>query len=766
MPEPADLEVLSSQPEGILHVYCKEASSLLHHLRSEKPGMPSALCGKPLLLEIRLAAAPQLRYRMWACWLPPDTTLQPNLLPLHDFRMGLTPRRRSLPMLMLARAEGRFEIPPMWDPRLSHLLNERGPTHSADGRLLLLASPEGPEPWCASTQLARAISLYFASLSDGGQTVLPEGCFLVRSGQCSLLLEASPRVRVFAAQIIPQASAKARGLSPKPSLLPPGLTLECRVSGQLLWGAWRGDAAKDGSVVSRFVTQTCRADKATTLEFRANSLLSSAEWQTLADAIFAREVTPPAAVSNSEAADTEAIAGHVSRQLLKAVESDGRLARARKIPYFLLYQENSPVLITMGEASKLPEKYRFPGGDGGSRATAEFVSFPELISRQRDLQLSLPHNLRLDGSQPRTSLAEGPKPSATLPTRNRTTSQAVSKKPSLADLLLRSQKVVLAQSEREPTRLYAHFEWTQSPKLMLALLPEIAAWARRSWPPPAAVQASLREASSLRCKLEAELVMISHEADHKRLPRRLRGSSMARSVVAASQTALRALLAASVCNAAQVCVDTVWSRALLVYRYGRILPPPDNASQIADPRGDDVLSATVHSAMQGLKRISRPWQQMLLQPSVRAQILSSREFAQIQVSRALANPFHLRKILMEEQALCETLAEFAAYSATNTPDAGQAGISEHDAERTASALNRAAHRIYPGGAAAELLPLLVLNACGAAITGKGRGGLRIRCELTAVRGLGSTEETLHLLPSQSTRPYVPFHQAEGRTRAA
>jgi hypothetical protein len=361
--------------------------------------IPADLLGVPLLLEIRTQRAPQLRYLLWAAWLSPELTLQPDLQPLSDFHSALSPISQALPPLLLARAESRFDTPPLWDPRFSHLMDERNPHQATEGRLLLLAARSGnaasahPGPETAALHFIRGLQCFLAALHGCRRTALPEGCFVARSGFRTLHISGRPLLRV-----VPSLASTGDAHRPahppgKPVTIQRPFHLKAEVSGLLLWGAWRGDASIPAES-ARYLAQSIRADKATRVRYTVEQAdpLTPLAWTTaLADSIGLRPQPTWA----------EAVVERTAAALGNAVKRDGVLAHSLKKPYQLLLEETiagAPLLhdaCTLPEARPLPDDDSHPGpsqpgtSQPGSREPAPGTagSLHDFLARKRDLPL-------------------------------------------------------------------------------------------------------------------------------------------------------------------------------------------------------------------------------------------------------------------------------------------------------------------------------------------------------------------------------------------
>ncbi|MCW5962662.1 MAG: hypothetical protein KIT83_01380 [Bryobacterales bacterium] len=745
-----EIEFLANRPNGVARVLCRRGLPLAEHTHGSGQVIPDLLCGIPLLLDVRLQAAPESPYLLWACWSSPDMILQPGFVPLNEWRMSLSPRRRTLPVLMLARAQGRYDLPPVWDPEFAALLDERNPTGTMDGRLLLLACPDGPPSWCPAEELARALSLYVASLSPGVKQPLPAGCFLVRSGYGALSLETVPQVRVFAAQVFAKTTGIPRTLSRKPFPLPPGLALECQLRGNLLWGAWRGDAPHHSDLTC-FVSTTSRADRATSLRFRVNCSMSASHQNAFTDALLTTAIlerrarVSPTAGEASEA--SKALITLITRRLLQSVETDGRLARVIKTPYFVVRQEARSATLSIHEAAVLPQPWELPdGGQGPSepadqrQQTDDFVSLFRLLSQDRDLQVLLPDNPWLArnpharGGRKAVRRAGGNAPPDSDAARSlRRGAMAAD----LCTILSRIRSVTREEPTEDLSPLTVSLQWTRPRPLLMALLPEVLELTKSACRSLSHLTEALDSADCVQCDLTAEL----HGEAFAGWIRP--GSSVAsretgvRSVALAVQSTLRSLLAISVCTTLDAGADSVWTRALLVHRYARALPLSDKSACVEDPRSDSVVVRTAHSALPAIQKAAKLWQQLLRRAGMAGTSQTAANVAQYLVAKTIANPFQLRKILLEEQEMCERVVHFFDSLQVNHPYRGKPGKASPQDQRTASLLLRAAKRIYPGGAARELVPLLLLAAAGAIAGKRGVPSLNYRLELRAA-SMGST----------------------------
>lgn len=740
-----ELEFLTNKLNGVSRVLCEGESPLLAHIVGPGQAIRESLCGVPLLLDVRLDAAPQSQYLLWACWLSPDTDLQPHFAPLNQWRMSLSPPRRALPVLMLARAQGRFDIPPVWDPKFAALLDERNPIATMDGRLLLLASPAGPQPWYPGEALTQALSHYVASLLPGTKQLLPSGCFLVRSGPGTLSINTNPRIRVFAARV----SAKTNGTPRSPSRnavpLPPGLTLECQLKGNLLWGAWRGDGVHNLDAV-RFVSTTSQAHRATSVKFRIQCSMSAADQHAFTDALpgasipLAQATIPTAAGQPGDASNT--LISLISRKLLQSVETDGRLARIIKMPYLVVHQEVLPAALSIEEAAAFPYLGKLPdGGQGPAESIvqrqeiAEFVSFLGLISQNRDIQMVLPSNLSMARNPPAVAGTKSAK-SATGPSpSDPQTARRLQRAALLADLsaiLACIRSVASGRPPEDTGPLAVSLQWTRSRPLLMAMLPEILERTNAVLPPPAPLRQSLDSADRVQCTLAAELPRGAVQSCITSGFSTASRETGLRSAAVAVQFTLRSFLALSVCTTEDACVDSVWTRALLVHRYARVWSPSDKTACVEDPRSDSVLMKTAHSAQQAIRSAAKLWYPLLRRADMPGRGQRATMFAQGLVARTIASPFQLRKILLEEQELCHHIVYFFVSQLPNRLSRlNQAKASQQD-QRTAGLLLRAAERIYPGGAARELAPLLLLSAAGAITGAMGGLNLNYRLELRAV----------------------------------
>lgn len=740
-----ELIAVASRMDEPVRVFGAGESELEVALEHGQRELSQDLLDTPLLLRVFLPAAPSVAYPLWACWLRPETVFPQSFAPIVQWRKALAPTNRALPVLLLARAVGGVDAPVLWDPRLPALLDERNAVGIPDGRLLLMAGQGGAGEGPLAAQLATALTVFLSALRPGTRRTLPEGCMLLRCGRHRAVLETAPAFRVFAVQASKKQWSSAGRSTGQPLCLPAGLHLACELEGSMLWGAWRGNHRPD-ALTTRFVTATSRAGKALRFQFRvreSRAMEDSATQLLVAEG----DVPAPAEVTKG------AVHPVILRRLQAAVDGDGALQQACRTPYQLLQQEShtGPLSLEMAATPLAGPKPREPGtGWWNSHqlpSPAGFVSLYEQLWSDRDVQVMASARRETYVPNPQGTSSDG-------------------SAEQLRALATRMYRICRCLPEPAAEAARVELAWTRPHRLAMALLPGLAAALELQWQPVPAQVAGWSSGAMVRCQLAGELPAESLQA-WKRLVAASKGRpGVLRSVFVALQTVLRAGLAVQTFTEVAEAVDSIWTRAQLVYRHAQI-PAAVYGTSLEDPRDDAVLRRAAHSAVPGLRRIAPLWREMLQKAGVRVPKSSTNRFVQGLVDDCLAHPYPLRRLFLEELELCEALARLVSVQGDKRPRSSHLSKEAHS-KQLAGLLVRVANRLPPGGSTAALLPLLLLAASGAAARADGLPGARYQMSLTPLDAEGKPNGVtvcLHGKGASSAAPRLPEAQGAGLTKA-
>ena|GEM_PF-6003518 len=670
MPHPEttiSLQELTGALPGVLSGRLQGSLPLIQALRTQAP-LPESCLGLPLHLSFHPHRAPTVEYPLWVFWLAPHFVLEAGFHPLSEWKQALAKLPNAQPILVIARAEGRWKLPHSWDLRLSALLHERDASGIPNGRALFLANPTH-QP--ATVVLRNGLSAFVASLDPTSQALLPEASVLIRSGRQALQISANAGFELhptLATTDLSEASVTAleRKFPERASAIEiptPARTFFCasaRFQDPLLWGAWRS-----GFHIVKFITATSRAANPERTPLHARLFRSQL-------AAISELRTPPPDALAGESADlnpslpppTRVYLERLQRSLERNLRHDSAIRTALDSPYQILHQQSLGQSPTLSEVASFPLPIHLPG-DGSTSvqnplgAPRGFVSFSELLARSRDVSLVAPigeaqpvsatDNQVVDLFQsahpqpaPGTlALKSGfvsyfrPASSTERPNVKQDDSTTASRSPVSATPAVILHHILLAAtaSPDQPSSLcQVRFQVERPRHLALTLLPELLTWATGdehllrelpgNWEGAAHMRLSLT-ASIPPADLAAWSSLASVPNASKNLPPKADDAGQAetaasvvnsktcmRAAAVAMQKALRTLLAVAVLPEASDAANGVWTRALLVHRHAHVPPAAATDGLVADPRADAVLEQIIRSAGSALRRKSATWQAM------------------------------------------------------------------------------------------------------------------------------------------------------------
>lgn len=726
---------------GVASAFVQCDPALLWHLQQKSGGIPQALVGSPLRLAVRATAAPALLYKLWACWLPPSRNLQPALLPMTQWLQSLPASLRKQPMLLLARAEGSFATPPAWDLNLSSLLDERNPFHAPDGRVLLTVADVSSESQAALKELAKGLAVYLASLFPAGQSssgpvTLPAGCMLLRSGNKELMLESELQARVYIGTRRGTRVPLAERFGVPHCDLPARVRQQLLLRGNLIWGSWRGDASARYYGV-RFVASTSRPAGSLRGEVRLRNEIPPDSQSRFLESLasLAEKLQVAGGNERNLRPETEAkLIPSILRRLQTAAESDANLKRGLKTPYQLLHQVVSPTPLSMFTASELPAPPPLPDGDEPQRLPlfapdASLVSLGSLLARDRQIQVLWPAT-STPAARPVPPHASGfvsSSESSTQPERfadHPATNQRESSDAASLQIVHRIWNAVSGSAARataletegtsEVDAMSVALQFERPAPLLLLLLPEISQVLGLQWPLATEQQELLNTSSRIALRVNATLPANALEAWEAAARDARHSPTWLHAAASSMQRTLRAFLPLAALESEADCEPNAWPRALLVYRHAHPCRVKPVEGLVTDPRRDSKLVQAARSALPSLRRKAPSWQAMLRAAGVHHEPLLAADFAASYVEGCVNKSSQLRRLLIEEAALCNSLQRFADASVASLCRSGKArktstSIAAESAHFWRS-LIRPARRQYPGGAASELLGLLLLTA--------------------------------------------------------
>lgn len=809
-----DLEMLCGPIEGFHAATLEGDPYFIASLRSEYPLAPDCR-DAPLLVSFRPESAPEMEYQVWASWLPPGTDLGTNFAPLLSWRKAFTKSTHKIPILALARAQGRWDLPPLQDPRLSALLGERDPSGFPEGRVLLLAEDPSAPCEAPARTLARGLRAFASSINPWSSVPLPEFSMLIRSGHKTLDLSAEASFRI---HFLERGSAKPDPSQPDRSLsLPSGIRPYATIRGAMLWGAWRGAEGAMG-----FVSSTCRASGGLRFQlgirYGGSPLTLPRLTELIAELLNHPDRGMHPGVASEDLEKDPSLRRILARALRTAesvVSKDPLLLGALETPYRLLHQHPFPGTPSVSEAASFPGTILLPGG--GSDAAPEeapgrlpfgFVPFSRSLRRHRDLALVARYSQELaaSGSSPGfVSLsrayglpAPGPLPSARagkIPPKPRTwrfssgfvPGKSLSKQKDPLPMAAKTGRKCPVERVYEAAcghgsgsgdGLHAAFEADRPRGLMMALLPEVARWAGMPWPPPPEVEAYLADCRRIRFRLETSVPEEALWAWQNLADEAEPNLARLRQAAFAVQRTLRVLLAVAVMRCETSADNSFLSRnALLVHRHAMHYIGPKRYEIVADPHEDVVLRRTARGARFSLRRKSAAWKAMLRNAAVRHDRRGAIVFSEDRINACLDNPAPLRRILLEEAELCrqvERLVHSAA--ARRFSRKRDLPVSPREARSMASPFLRAAQRLHPISKTGQLAGILIAAASGALAGEPGRKNQwpRIRLSLQPLDA-GSIPlapaifldaRGIHAEPEGDGADVQGLGEGSGRTRAA
>lgn len=217
-------------------------ASLTNALLSRLSSPPDATLTQPMHLNLDCLPGSGVAYPLWAFWLPPDIVWEPRFNPLQSWRAQLPPARRRMPFLVLAKAQGTWDLQEMFSTQFSHLLQERDPLGTPNGRILAYA-PLPPAP--LGDSLAHALITFLHTLSPRSEATLPEATFVVRSGVDRVHWDLPFPATLFVRK---SRHGYAATTQDPPSLrvpIPHGLRVQAQWQGPFVWGAWRAEQQQE-----------------------------------------------------------------------------------------------------------------------------------------------------------------------------------------------------------------------------------------------------------------------------------------------------------------------------------------------------------------------------------------------------------------------------------------------------------------------------------------------------------------------------------------
>lgn len=406
MPHPEttiSLQELTGALPGVLSGRLQGGLPLIQALRTQAP-LPESFLGLPLHLSFRPHRAPTVEYPLWVFWLAPHFVFEAGFHPLSEWKQALAKLPNAQPLLVIARAEGRWKLPHIWDFRLSALLHERDASGIPNGRVLFLANPTN-QP--ATVVLRNGLSAFVASLDPTSQALLPEASLLIRSGRQALQISANAGFELHpthsttdlsdaSVTAVERNSGKSGSIFEMPNPLRTMFCASARFQDPLLWGAWRS-----GFQIHRFLTTTSRAANAERTPLHAR--LFRSQLAAFSD-LQASLVEPlPLDTTSGESTDvdpalpppTRIYCERLQRSLERSLRQDGAIRAALETPYQTLHRQNLGQAPTLYEAASFPQPIHLPGdGRAGFQNSAVsprgFVSFSELLSRSRHVALVAP----------------------------------------------------------------------------------------------------------------------------------------------------------------------------------------------------------------------------------------------------------------------------------------------------------------------------------------------------------------------------------------
>lgn len=314
--------------------------------------------GQPLRISLSFQKSGGTAYRLWAFWMRAVQDWEPRFGPLVTWCFRLSAAQRGRPFLVVARAEGRWDLPDRFLPDLAWLLQERDPLGTPEGRLLIHATPPAMP---LGESLSSAVGWYLETMRPSGQGRFPVGCLFVRSGRQSVEWDVPFPASVHVVR--PRKESRgSRDQSPTLRiLLEQGLLAKARWNGPLLWGAWRSETQQE-----RFLTLGYRAGAAihgtVSVQLPQEEATRS---QFHADLVRARGGEPvPRTVSDG-------LLGRGLRSIARNLEGSNELRRVMEQPYADLLRILPREGMTLFDAASVPEPEPLGPGPANIKAQAD-----------------------------------------------------------------------------------------------------------------------------------------------------------------------------------------------------------------------------------------------------------------------------------------------------------------------------------------------------------------------------------------------------------
>ena len=109
------LASLAGGSESGVEAQVRGAIDLLEQLLRDERDVRRKWLETPIAIEAAIPGAATVTYPITACWLPAERITEPELAPLAAWMEELDGVLQSRPLLLLARAEGRWDLPSTWD---------------------------------------------------------------------------------------------------------------------------------------------------------------------------------------------------------------------------------------------------------------------------------------------------------------------------------------------------------------------------------------------------------------------------------------------------------------------------------------------------------------------------------------------------------------------------------------------------------------------------------------------------------------------------
>lgn len=377
---------------GIREGVVQGPAALLSALSSAAASLPDSCIGKPLAISLRFERAIEANYPLWAFWLKADAAWGTGFAPLSEWRSRLPASHKALPLLVMARSQGRWDLEDPFRPEFAHLLREKDPLGNPDGGMLVHAAAPGTPPGEA---LHASLQRFLDSIRPSGGEDLPENCLVARSG-CRSVEWDLPLPATLLARMLGEGST---GRNSRPSViripLTPSLRVRARWKGPLLWGAWRAAEAWE-----RFLALGYRGGDAMRI-----GLDVRAEESGETHARFHRCLADASSGMEISRAECDHILSRGIRTIARNLAEDGEIGRILETPYAVLLRRNAPKGLSLFEAVSLPSPEppeASPGGFGedGSIRDSELPK-PDLraaLQREREAAVVFSLSTRAAGN--------------------------------------------------------------------------------------------------------------------------------------------------------------------------------------------------------------------------------------------------------------------------------------------------------------------------------------------------------------------------------